>query len=59
MLSDELEVKDVVEMVINNPNSNLNKYQSHMKAVILEYLIRAENKNSLEDYKKPVNGWFG
>ena len=52
MLSDELEVKDVVEMIINNPNSNLNKYQSHMKAVILEYLMQAENKNALEGYKK-------
>lgn len=52
MLSDGLEVKDVVEMIINNPNSNLNKYESHMKAVILEYLMRAENKNGLEDYKK-------
>ena len=52
MLSEELEVKDVVELVINNPNSNLNKYQSHMKAVVLEYLMRAENKNGLEDYKK-------
>ena len=52
MLSGGLEVKNVVEMIINNQNSNLNKYQSHMKAVILEYLMRAENKNGLEDYKK-------
>lgn len=52
MLSDGLEAKDVIEMIINNPNSNLNKYQSHMKAVILEYIMRAENKNGLEDYKK-------
>lgn len=45
--------KDFIDLILDN--DNLKPSKAFDKGNVLKYLIRAEHKNGLEDYKKAMN----